>query len=115
MTAPGSPAGTELQFCFQIAKVTRPLISVTKMTEKGELQILCRKDEALVLDSKNKTVATFARKGGLYVAVMKVRNRRFSHFPRPDERSTHHGYKTNFNSSSRLRHGRRWRRIPGWR
>ena len=86
MTAPGSPIGTELQFCFQIAKVTRPLISVTKMTEKGELQILCKKDEALVLDSKNRTVAKFARKGGLYVAVMKVRNPRFSHFPRPATR-----------------------------
>ena len=83
MTAPGSPAGTELQFCFQIAKVTRPLISVTKMTEKGELQILCRKDEALVLDGENKTVAKFARKGGLYVAVMKVRNPRFAPFHRP--------------------------------
>ena len=86
MTAPGSPAGTELQFCFQIAKVTRPLISVTKMTEKGELQILCRKDEALVLDIKKKQVAKFARKGWLYVAVMKVRNPRFSHFPRPATR-----------------------------
>ena len=86
MTAPGSPAGTELQFCFQIAKVTRPLISVTKMTEKGELQILCRKDEALVLDGENKTVAKFARKGGLYVAVMKVRNPRFAPFHRPATR-----------------------------
>ena len=82
-TEPGSPAGTELQFCFQIAKVTRPFISVTKMTEKGELQILCRKDEGFVVDGENRTVGKFTRKGGLYVAVMKVRNLRFSPFVRP--------------------------------
>ena len=86
MTAPESPAGIELQFCFQIAKVARPLISVTKMTESGELRVLCSADEALVLDKENRTVAKFVRQGGLYVAVMKMRNPRFSPFPLPANR-----------------------------
>ena len=66
----GGQEDTELQFCFQISKVTRPLLSVTKMTERGDLHVLCKKDEALILGKDNRTVARFVRKGGLYAVVM---------------------------------------------
>ena len=80
MLAPGSDC--ELTCNIQIAKVTRPLLSVTKMTESGKINVLCKKDEALVLDEKGKTLATFKRKGGLYTAIMRVRNPRFQPFTR---------------------------------
>ena len=66
-----------------MAKVTRPLLSVTKMTERGDLHVLCKKDEALILDQDNRTVALFVRKGGLYTVVMKVENPRWRPFHRP--------------------------------
>ena len=73
----------ELACTIQIAKVTRPLLSVTKMTESGKISVLCKKDEALILNEEGKTVAKFNRKGGLYTAIMRVRNPRFQSFPRP--------------------------------
>ena len=79
----GGQEDTELQFCFQIAKVTRPLLSVTKMTERGDLHVLCKKDEALILDKDNRTVARSLRKGGFYTAVIKVMNPRWRPFNRP--------------------------------
>ena len=82
MLAPGGEAG-ELHSCVQVAKVTRPLLSVTKMTASGELSVLCRKDEAVVLNKKDQVVARFARSGGLYTCIMKVRNPRFQPFARP--------------------------------
>ena len=81
MLAPGMDS--ELVCSIQIAKVTRPLLSVTKMTESGKISVLCKKEEALVLDENNKVLARFTRKGGLYTAIMRVRNPRFQPFPRP--------------------------------
>ena len=69
--------------CFQAAKVSRPLISASKMTEMGELHVLCKKDEALVVNSDGTTVARFKRRGRFYVAMMKIRNQRFRKFLRP--------------------------------
>ena len=82
MLAPGGEVG-ELHSCFQVAKVTRPLLSVTRMTASGELNVLCKKDEALVLNSKQQVVARFQRSGGLYTTMMKVKNPNFQPFPRP--------------------------------
>jgi hypothetical protein len=45
--------------------------------------VLCKKDEAPVLDETGKVIARFGRKGGLYTAIMRVRNPRFQPFPRP--------------------------------
>ncbi len=78
----------EMAMTMQIAKISRPLLSVTQMTKSGEISVLCRKEEALVLDSKGNTVATFHRKGGLYIAMMKYRNPKFkpeADFARPHE------------------------------
>ena len=72
----------------QIAKISRPLLSVTKMTESGEITVLCKKDVALILDGQGKTVAAFDRTGGLYTCMMKYRNPKFKRsedFLRPHE------------------------------
>ena len=81
MVAPGFE-GEELLSCFQIAKVTRPLLSVTKMTESGKLSVVCKKEEALVLGEQGQTLARFKNNCGLYTCLMKVRNPRFQHFHR---------------------------------
>ena len=81
MLCPG--VDRELTCNVQIAKVTRPLLSVTKMTESGKVTVLCKQDVAEVLDQNGKLLATFQKSGGLYVAMMRVRNPRFQPFPRP--------------------------------
>ena len=81
MLAPGFES-EELLSCFQIAKVTRPLLSVTKMTESGKITVLCKKEQALVLDENQKVLARFKRNGALYTCVMQVRNPRFQPFTR---------------------------------
>ncbi len=81
-------SGVDMAMTLQIAKISRPLLSVTKMTEGGEITVLCKKDVALVLDGNGKTVATFDRKGGLYTCMMKYKNPKFKQpevFPRPHE------------------------------
>ena len=83
-----STNGVEMAMTVQIAKISRPLLSVTRMTESGELEVLCKKDVALILDSKGKTVATFNKKGGLYICMMKYKNpkcKKPEDFPRPHE------------------------------
>ena len=78
--------GTEIRLCTQVTKVTRPLLSVTKLTEEGKLRVLCDQVKAVVMDLQNKVLATFPKKNGLYVCTMKVRNPRYKDkepFPRP--------------------------------
>ena len=83
MLAPGGGA-FELELDMQIAKITRPLLSVTQMIRHGTISVLCKREEALVLNEQNETVAVFKKKGGLYVANMRVRNPRFkAPFGRP--------------------------------
>ncbi len=71
---------TELTSTFQVAKVTRPLLSVTKVCDRGNFDVLCRREAAYVLDDKQKVIAKFPRRGGLYVATVKVRNPRWRGF-----------------------------------
>ena len=52
------------------------------MTESGKITVLCKRDEALVLDEHQKVVARFVRNGGLYTCVMKVKNPKFQPFTR---------------------------------
>lgn len=81
MMAPGTES--ELVCSIQVAKVTRPLLSVTRMRESEKISVLCKIEVALVLDEENNILATFNRKGGLYTAIMKVRNPSFHAFARP--------------------------------
>jgi hypothetical protein len=72
-----------VNICMQVAKVTRPLISVPKLTEGDRLQVTCKEKEALVLTAAGKLVARFKKKGGLYVCLMRVRNPRWVPFAGP--------------------------------
>ena len=81
MLAPGT--NQELICNIQIAKVTRPLLSVTKMTESGKVKVVCTKDVAEIQDLNGKVLATFEKSGGLYTAMMRVRNPRHQSFGRP--------------------------------
>ena len=68
---------------LQVAKVTRPLLSVTKITLSGKLHVVCRKDVAMILDDNQQVLAKFHRRGGGYTAIMRVRNPKFGPFARP--------------------------------
>ena len=80
----GKDKSNSVRSDIQIANVTRPLLSASKICRGGELNVLCKKDEALVLDSKNRVVARFEQRNGLYVAVVEVKNPKASGFPRQD-------------------------------
>ena len=73
MMAPGG-IECELETTVQITKITRPLLSVTQMTKNGDITVVCKRDEAVVLGADQQVLAVFNRKGGLCVADMKVRN-----------------------------------------
>ena len=76
MIAPGG-IECELGTTVQITKITRPLLSVTQMAKNGDITVVCKKDEAVILSADHQVLALFKRKGGLYVADMKVRNPKF--------------------------------------
>ena len=69
--------GTAIRLCTQVTKVTRPLLSVSKITEEGKLRVVCDQIKAAVIDLQGKVLATFPKKNGLYVCTMKVRNPRY--------------------------------------
>ena len=50
--------GTAIQLCTQVTKVTRPLLSVTKITEEGKLRVLCDQEKAVIINKQNKVLAT---------------------------------------------------------
>ena len=76
--------GTTIKLCTQVTKVTRPLLSVTKMTEDGKLEVLCLQQKAVVREANGgKTLATFHKKSGLYVCMMEVKNPRYKKSPEP--------------------------------
>ena len=76
MIAPGG-LECELETTIQITKITRPLLSVTQTTRNCDICVFFKKDEALVMNQHQEVLAVFKRKGGIYVADMKVRNPRF--------------------------------------
>ena len=69
----GSDQCSDITSTFQIADVTRPLMSVGKICDEG-LTVEFSKTRAIVVDKNGKTVCIFERQpGGLYVAKMKLR------------------------------------------
>ena len=64
---------------FQVAEITRPLMSVSRICDQG-MACIFEKDHARVVDKGGKTVARFERDGGLYTCTMKLR--------RPEPNST---------------------------
>ena len=73
MIAPGG-LECELDATIQITKIIRPLLSVSQMTKSGNVVVVCKKDEAVILNLQHGVLAVFKQKGALYGADMKVRN-----------------------------------------
>ena len=67
-------ADRDLCSVFQIAAVTRPLMSVGKICDEGH-KVEFDKEKAVIKHQDGSLLATFLRQpGGLYVAKMKLRN-----------------------------------------
>ena len=71
---------------FQVAEVTRPLMSVGRVCDQG-LQCLFTRQDAKIQDEQGNVVCTFNRVGGLYVATMKLKapSKSSDPFARPDQ------------------------------
>ena len=65
----GPDNACELVACMQIAKVTRPLLSVSKITEGNKLKVMCDHEAAYIMNLQGEVLARFGRNGGLYTAV----------------------------------------------
>ena len=57
---------------FQVAAVTKPLLSVGKVCEQGHT-VVFSKEGAKILDPKQRVLAHFQRSGGLYVSTMTLK------------------------------------------
>ena len=66
---------------FQVADVTRPLWSVSKVCDAG-YDVRFSKKQATILDEHGQPVCVFERQGGLYVARMRLRNPKYRGFSR---------------------------------
>ena len=58
---------------FQVAEITRPLMSVSKICENG-FTCVFTKDGAKVVDQSEKTICSFQKRNGLYVSTMKLKS-----------------------------------------
>ena len=77
--------GALMSSVFQVAEITRPLMSVSRICDQG-MSCIFEKTHARVVDSEGKTVARFERDGGLYTCTMRLRRpeaRSESGFARP--------------------------------
>ena len=71
---------TPLRSVFQVAEVTRPLMSVGRVCDQG-LDCSFKKEYASILDEGSREVCRFERVGGLYVAKLDLK--RLDIFGRP--------------------------------
>ena len=83
MVPPDEDTVNHVSINMQVAKVTRPLISVPKLTEGDKLKVVCMEKVALVQTPDGKLVARFKKRGGLYVCLMRVKNPKWAPFARP--------------------------------
>ena len=66
--------GNNVKSVFQIAAVTRPLMSVGRICDEGH-EVTFNAVMAVVRDNKSSEICRFERQpGGLYVAKMKLNN-----------------------------------------
>jgi hypothetical protein len=65
--------GVPLRSVFQVAEVTRPLMSVGRVCDQG-MKCLFDDKSALVLAPDGTEVCRFERQGGLYVAKLMLKN-----------------------------------------
>lgn len=68
-----SGGGNLIKSIFQVAEITRPLMSVSRVCELGH-KCVFDDEKAEVISKDGKVLCTFRRKGGLYVAEMKLKS-----------------------------------------
>ena len=71
-TINGKPGGNQIKSIFQVAETDRPLISVSRVCELGH-KCVFDEDKAEVIAENGTVLCSFKRKGGLYVAEMKLK------------------------------------------
>ena len=64
--------GVLMSSIFQVAEITRPLMSVSKICDQDMICIF-EKSHARIVDQQNNVVARFEREGGLYTCTMRLR------------------------------------------
>ena len=70
---PEDDESTKLKSCFQIARVTRPLMSVGKICDSG-MKVEFTDKDATVVAPDGAHVCVFTRKpGGLYICKMRLK------------------------------------------
>ncbi len=62
----------QVQSVFQVAYLTRPLMSVSQICEQGH-KCVFEKDHALVISAEGATLVKFEKRSGLYVATMRLK------------------------------------------
>ena len=76
-----------LRSIFQVVKVQRPLWSISRMRdniEDEDAEVIFKRKEAFVRNSKGKILARAERRGGLYVGTYALRNPKHPGFHRPE-------------------------------
>ena len=74
LEAPNGEGGTrQIGSTFQSARVTRPLMSVSQICDHG-FKCVFEKDKATVVDQNMNTQFVCERRGGLYMAPMKLKS-----------------------------------------
>ena len=73
MRANNGRKGRDVRTTFQVARVTRPLMSVSKICD-AVMSMKLSSTMAAIEDANDKEFCRFFRKGGSYIASMKFRN-----------------------------------------
>ena len=61
-----------VQSIFQVAEITRPLMSVSRICDQG-LKATFDNEKAVITNKAGEVVAEFQRRGGLYVTTMTLK------------------------------------------
>ena len=64
----------EIDVTWQVTDVCRPLLSISKVCDKGQHTVTFDAKRAVVRDSRGRIVCIFLRKGNLYIGRMKIKN-----------------------------------------
>ena len=64
----------EVDVTLQVKDVCRPLLSVSKVCDKGQHTVTFDAKKAIVRDSKGRIVCMFHRNGNLHIGRMKIKN-----------------------------------------
>ena len=82
MVAPTEKEGVfnPVNAVFQIADVCRPLMSVSRICDRGGNTVTFDSKKGVVRDKKGRIICVSHRKGNLYVGRMKLRNPKYKGF-----------------------------------